>query len=223
MDYTRGEFYLIFFLCPTGGAAINFSLTFQVLDLQVRSIGGAKMRGFPKLISAVLSSLAILVGASAAHAATINLHADFDGLQMTPPNASPAFGAADVTLNDVTGAFSVTTGTYQDLLGGANAVNLNGPAAPGVGGAFIMALTLDTPGAMSGTFSGGGTITAGQITAMSAGDTYLRIISSVYPGGEIRGQLFVVPEPTSAILLGLGGFSVLATARRNRKRTASSW
>lgn len=142
---------------------------------------------------------ASLMATAAAHATVHQLHADLDGLQMVPPNASPAFGAGDFTLDDVTGAFAVTSGTYQDLLGGSNAVVLNVGTA-GANGAFITTLTNDTPGAMTGTYSGSATIAAGTIPTMINGDTYIRITSSVFPGGEIRGQL-IVPEPASLGLL----------------------
>jgi hypothetical protein len=139
---------------------------------------------------------------------------------MVPPNASPAFGLADATLNDVTGAFSITLGSYQDLLGGSFNVFLN-DAAVGSNGPLIMTLTNDTPGATTGTFSGGGTLTLAQITDMTAGNTYLRVTSQVFPSGEIRGQLFTVPEPATVVLLGLGALGVLAAARiGQRKRLA---
>ena len=148
--------------------------------------------------------VAIIVGFASAVSATVyTLHTDMDGLQMVPPNASPAFGAGDFTLDDTTGNLTVISGTYQDLLGGSNSILLN-VGAPGVNGAFIATLTNDTPGAATGTYSGGATLAAGPMASMLAGDTYIRVTSSVFPGGEIRGQLFVVPEPSSLGLIGLG-------------------
>jgi len=149
-------------------------------------------------------------------AATLTFEANLDGLQETPPNASPAFGLCDLTLNDVSGLVTITTGSYQDLLGGSTAVTLNGPAGPGTSAAVLLVLTLDTPGAATGTFSGGGTLAAGNITDMINGNTYVNIRSAVWPNGEIRGQLFSVPEPSS-MALACAGLAGLVLVRRRKK------
>jgi hypothetical protein len=45
---------------------------------------------------------------------------------------------------------------------------------------------------------------------MLAGEAYLNVHSTVQPGGEIRGFLQLVPEPTSVILLSTGVLGALA-------------
>jgi hypothetical protein len=153
-----------------------------------------------------------------ASAVTLNFQANLDGLQVVPPNASPAFGSADLTLDTVSGAVNIVSGTYQDLLGGANAVTLNGMAAPGTNAGVLLTLTLDTPGAATGTFSGGGTLGIMAIGGMQAGNTYINIRSQVFPSGEIRGQIFLqpVPEPGSIALAALGALGLVARTRRRR-------
>jgi hypothetical protein len=68
----------------------------------------------------------------------------------------------------------------------------------------------------SGTFSGSVTgLTAGQVTDVLAGNTYLNITDSVFPSGEIRGQIYTVPEPGSLAVI--GGVGLLAMRRRRAR------
>ena len=143
--------------------------------------------------------MAWLIWPVAAVANTLQFEANLDGLQEVPPNASPAFGLADVTLDDSTGLLTVTTGSFNGLLGGSLAVTVN-DAPAGSSAASIFALTLDTPGATTGTFSGSGTLSPTQITDIEAGNLYVNILSQVFPSGEIRGQFFTVPEPSSILM-----------------------
>jgi hypothetical protein len=165
--------------------------------------------------------LILTVDLIAARGATLSFEANLDGFQEVPPNASPAFGLLDATVNTVSGALTVTTGTYQDLLGGSNAVTIN-DAAVGSNGATLFSLTLDSPGTTSGTFSGGGTLTAPQIADVEAGKLYVNIRSQVFPSGEIRGQLLSVPEPSTLILAAIGGLALLARCAQFKFAIASS-
>jgi hypothetical protein len=67
------------------------------------------------------------------------------------------------------------------------------------------------------TANGGTTASAeaALAAAMAAGEAYLNIHTTVVPGGEIRGFLTLVPEPSGAALLGLGA-AIIAWARRGR-------
>jgi hypothetical protein len=143
-----------------------------------------------------------------AGAAIVQYEANLDGLQVVAPNASPAFGLAQFDFDTTTSMLTVTTGTFQDLLGGSmSPLTLQGPAGPGVNAGTIWTMTLDTPGAMTGTFSGSVVLTAPQVTSLQSELTYVLIRSSVFPGGEIRGQVMQVPAPGAvcAAVLGLAG------------------
>jgi hypothetical protein len=164
------------------------------------------------LLLVVIASLCVV---SPATAALVTLDANLDGLQVVPPNASPAFGELNATIDNVSGAFTVTSGSYQDLLGNSFAVTVNNAAA-GVNGPILFALTLDSPGATTGTYSGSGTLTGLQVTDLLAGNEYVQIRSNVFPSGEIRGQIFATPEPSSFVLAGLAAIGLLALARRRR-------
>ncbi len=136
-------------------------------------------------------------------------------LARATPITSWGFGYTELTLDTVSGFVTITNGSYQDLIGNSTAVTLN-DAQIGSNGVSILILTLDNPGATTGTFSGSGTITAGQVTDMIATNTYINIRSNVYPSGEIRGQLFLVPEPSSVLLACSGIIGLIAIGRRRK-------
>ena len=147
--------------------------------------------------------------------AQTSFEALLDPSQEVPPHNTPAYGSADFTLSGTTLSINAGTGIYNDLLAGATRVSLN-DAAPGMNGPTIFTFTLDTPGQTSGTYEGSGTMTAGQITDLNNGNVYINISDSVYPSGEIRGQLEAVPEPSALALLAVGslGLSALLIFRR---------
>ena len=130
-----------------------------------------------------------------------------DGLQETPPVATPGSGTGDVTYDDVTKLLEWNV-TFSDLIGDFSAAHFHGPADYGVPAGVQVGM----PGAGS-PLIGSATITQVQEDDLLAGLWYVNIHSSVYPGGEIRGQ--VVPEPASMLLLGSGAVLLM---RRRRTR-----
>jgi CHRD domain-containing protein len=170
-----------------------------------------------------LVAAAALFISSPATAALIELGANLDPFQEVPPHNTPGYGSADATLDTVTGVFTISgAGLYADLLAGATTVRMQ-DAAVGANGPTIGLLNLDTPGNTSGTFSGAlsATLTAGQITDAIAGNTYLNIADSVFPSGEIRGQLLVTtPEPGSIVLASLAAIGLLVAAGRRPRKAA---
>ena len=153
-----------------------------------------------------------------------------------PANASGASGGeigAGITFDTVTLVLAINIGWgsgngFTDLTGTATVGHLHGatagtpPAAfsqnasplPGGAGDLHTRPGWD-PSATNGGFQGTLTLTAAQATDLLNGRYYINIHTSANPGGEIRGHL--VPEPSSVLLLALGGLGVAGICLRSRK------
>lgn len=85
------------------------------------------------------------------------------------------------------------------------------PFATGVGGTFSG--KWDLP-------EGNNTTLAAQLPNILAGRSYMNFHTTQFGGGEIRGAIAAVPEPSTMMLLS-GGLAILARARRRRTHAQS--
>ena len=137
-----------------------------------------------------------------------------DGLQEVPPVATPGTGTGMATLNDVSGAMSVS-GSFSSLIAPATNSHIHCCAPPGTAAGVLFGLTF-TP-STSGTISGNAVLSAANVQNVLNGLTYINIHSSFRPGGEIRGQLLnPIPEPTTAIMLATVAGGLFLLRRRSR-------
>lgn len=172
--------------------------------------------------AAVLAALAV---AGAAQAQTVILTAVVNGAQEVPAVTTPASGTATLTIDVATRAFSLDLafGTLTAPVTVAHIhrapAGVNGPVIIGLDGIPLSggrpSWNLIAPGITS--FNSAGPVNAPflfpatELANLLAGNTYINIHSSAFPGGEIRGQL--IPTPGAAALLGLAG----AAAFRRRR------
>jgi hypothetical protein len=136
------------------------------------------------------------------------------GLGENPPNASPGSGIGTVTLNLAQTQITVDE-SWSGLLAPATASHIHGPGGVGTNAPVLFPFS-GVPAATAGsiptqTFS----ITPTQVSYLFSGYLYMNVHDSVFPGGEIRGQLLLVPEPSTLALAGLG--LVLAVFRLRRR------
>ena len=128
--------------------------------------------------------------------------------------------------------------TFSGLSGNTTVAHIHGPTAlPGTGTAAVMTTTptfIGFPtGVKSGTFSStlntslattyrSGFITssggipqaeAALYSSLLAGKAYLNIHTATFPGGEIRGFLQPIPEPSSLASLAIGAVGLLLGRR----------
>ena len=190
------------------------------------------------LLAAGALSVMALGAASTASAGPITYHAELTGAAEFPSNASPGTGNAIVTFDDDADTLRVFV-TFSGLTAPVTAAHIHCctafPLAGTVGVATTTPTFTDFPGGVSaGTYdhtfdltlpasfsaafiaANGGTAAGAEAAlgaGLAAGRSYLNIHTSAFPGGEIRG--FLIPEPASLALFGLG-FAGLAAARRRQ-------
>jgi CHRD domain len=183
-------------------------------------------------------ALGLLVGLSARAQAVTNWYAIIDGLQESPPVATPGTGTGTASFDPNTNlltvnvAFSGLIGTTTDShihccfsdppsrnIGVAIGFPAHGFPIGVTSGVFSAAIDLSVASNFTNSFItnfGGGTVAgarAALLAGMTAGTAYFNIHSTFRPGGEIRGDTIPIPEPTSLAIL-LTGMMGLTLRRR---------
>jgi hypothetical protein len=111
-----------------------------------------------------------------------------DGASQVPPVPTSATGWGTLTLVGSELYYHIT---YTNINGSAIQAHIHGPAGPNANFGVLETLAAPTGGS-NGTVSGSIALTPTDLTFVLGGLTYINIHSTVYPGGEIRGQIWPI-------------------------------
>ncbi len=149
------------------------------------------------------------------------------GAQEVPSNPSPANGIFMGTYDNATNTLSFDL-IFNGLLGATTVSHFHGPAPFGINAGVQIPLVGFPAGVSSGTYSNSFVLTPAQEADLLNGLWYLNIHTSLYPGGEIRGQIVegtltgdcnvpVVPVANWALVIGgilIGAFTIFMLKKR---------
>ena len=142
-----------------------------------------------------------------------NFHADIEQSQEVPPSGSLGIGSATISFDDATNDLSWNI-TWSGLTGPATAMHFhNAPA----GVNDIPVINIGNISGLNSPSIGSTVISNFLATELFAERLYINIHTASFPGGEIRGQV-LVPEPSSATLVGLLGMVGLGFASRRKRK-----
>lgn len=174
--------------------------------------GVIRLLGMKKTLSVVAAFGVALAVANGQGVFSANL----GGASEVPPNSSSSIGSGSFVLTGNSLSFSINA-----LLVGTTPVDAGvfGPATPTQTGPMIFDLGTPIVSVVGGnafvSYSGVEALTPAQIGNLTADLDYVNVITTEYPGGEIRGQVTLLPEPSSALLLGVGA-GIVWLARRKK-------
>ena len=168
-----------------------------------------------------------------ANATTYPINVTLSGKQEVPANNSTATATFVGTFNDVTDSLIYTI-TFSGLSANSTAAHFHGYVPPGVSAPVLIGRPKFPTGVTSGSFTDTVVLTNGQRDSLKMGLIYFNIHTTAFPGGEIRGQIFLqdatfvvpdihcLPDTTVSANSGLCSASVAFSALDSTGKPAST-
>lgn len=142
-----------------------------------------------------LTLTGLVMAAVSVNATVWNINANLSGLNEVPPNASPASGTVVGTFDDVTNLLMIDTNA-SNFVASVTAAHIH-EAAAGINGPVRVTLS-GTTGGLTYFSHDMPVLSAALETALFAGNLYVNVHSTTFPGGEVRGQL-IASLPTRPV------------------------
>ena len=175
------------------------------------------MTSFRSLSRSAIVVAVALASSSVAQAQT-SFTAFLNGAQevQTPSVVTQAFGNGTVLMNAARTQITINL-TFSGLLGPITMAHIHNGAFGSNGAPIVDIFSLITPSGTGGSIMNAVlNINMAQANVLLAGNGYFNIHTSAFPNGEIRGQINVVPEPSTYLLMATGLVGVMMLVRRRR-------
>jgi hypothetical protein len=143
--------------------------------------------------------------------------ATLNGAGEFPATGSTGTGFGTVILNAAQTSITVNE-SWSGITTPATASHIHGVGGVGTNAPVIFPFSGVTAATSGSIPEQSFAINAQQVSWLFSGYLYMNVHDSTFPGGEIRGQLLLVPEPSTVALLalGLGGIALQAHRRRTK-------
>ena len=145
------------------------------------------------IVAAVVLAIGVFP-TRADHGGQLFFTAVIDGSQVVPPTVSPGTGFGCVSLNPIGDPAIDFNITFSGLLAPETVAHFYGPAPIGENAFVQIGLPLGSP-KVGNTI----TISTAQRFFLMTGQLYINIHSSLFPDGEIRGQLLPALTPCETV------------------------